>query len=83
MTMSPLPHPPHTHTHMQRGSDVGSRTQRCSEQLVLYAKAVSMLESALLVYELNMASASKEPSDKHRKGMLLHIYAKYSSVYTG
>ncbi len=56
---------------MQRESGIGSRAQRFSEQLVLYAKAVSVLEAALLVYELNMATGSREPSAGHRRGGFL------------
>ena len=60
------------HTHTQNDSGIGSRVQRFSEQLVLYAKAIALLKSSLLEYELIMASKSMEPSQSHKKGTRVH-----------
>ena len=42
---------------MQSNSGVASRLQRCSEQLVLIAKAISILESGLRQYQIEQATA--------------------------
>ena len=55
----------------QSDSGVASRLQRCSEQLVLFAKAISILESGLRQYQIEQATAdigsSEETSSLHAK----------------
>ena len=52
----------------QSASGGATRSQRYSEQLVLYAKAITVLDSGLRQYEIEMATHSMEPSQILRTG---------------
>lgn len=44
------------------------RLQRCSEQLVLYAKAVTVLESGLRQFQIELAAGNIEPEEQLKTG---------------
>ena len=52
----------------QNSSGVVGRLQRCSEQLVLYAKAVTLLESGQRQYQIELAASNIEPEEKLKTG---------------
>ena len=52
----------------QNSSGVVGRLQRCSEQLVLYAKAVTLLESGLRQYQIELAASNIEPGEELKTG---------------
>lgn len=53
---------------MQSDSGVAGRMHRCCEQLVLCAKAVTVLESGLRQYEIELAARNVEPSEGNAAG---------------
>ena len=52
----------------QSGSGVVGRLQRCSEQLVLCAKAIIVLESGLRQYQIELAASNREPTRELKTG---------------
>jgi len=50
----------------QSASGVVGRQQRCSEQLVLCAKAIIVLESGLRQYQIELAASNIEPAREHK-----------------
>ena len=54
--------------HLQSGSGVVGRLQRCSEQLVLCAKAIVVLESGLRQYQIELAASNREPTRELKTG---------------
>ena len=66
---------------LQNDSGIAGRQQRCSEQLVLYVKAFSLLDSLSTRYGLELALASnQEPTQRLKKGtdpILSHAPVKF------
>ena len=58
----------------QSSSGGVSQAQRCSEQLVLYAKAVSVLDSGLRQFQIEMATSSMELDQTLRTGECISLH---------
>jgi len=57
-------------------SGVVGRQQRCSEQLVLCAKAIIVLESGLRQYQIELAASNIEPAREHKTGKNMFKFSR-------
>lgn len=60
----------------QSASGVVGRQQRCSEQLVLCAKAIIVLESGLRQYQIELAASNIEPAREHKTGKNMFKFSR-------
>lgn len=63
-------------TLFQSASGVVGRQQRCSEQLVLCAKAIIVLESGLRQYQIELAASNIEPAREHKTGKNMFKFSR-------